>query len=99
MARMSHGPRAGSRKKMTKSIKEKGMPTVNRIMQKFEMGDLAAIDIEPSVHNGMPHHAFQGYTGRVARKQGECYMVDIKVGHMTKTILSAPVHLKKIEGR
>ncbi len=99
MAKMSHGPRAGSRRKMTKSIKEKGMPSVNRIMQKFEIGDLAAIDIEPSIHDGMPHHAFQGYTGRVSSMQGNCYMVTIKVGGVTKNILSAPVHLKRIEGK
>lgn len=99
MARMSHGPRAGSRRKMTKSIKERGMPTVNRVMQKFELGELAAIDIEPSVHDGMPHHSFQGYTGRVGRQQGSCYMINIKVGGVKKQILAAPVHLKRIEGK
>lgn len=99
MAKMSHGPRSGSRKKMTKSIKERGMPSVNRIMQKFSPGELAAIDIEPSVHDGMPHHSFQGYTGRIEGQQGSCYMVSIKVGGVTKKILSAPVHLKRIQGQ
>jgi large subunit ribosomal protein L21e len=98
MTKMSHGPRAGSRTKMTKRIKEKGMPTVNRMLQSFEVGDLAAIKIEPAVHKGMPHHGFHGYTGRISGKQGDCYLVSIKVGSVVKNILAAPVHLKKIEG-
>lgn len=99
MAKMSHGPRAGSRKKMTKSIKQKGMPTVNEMMKTFEVGDLAAIKINPSKHSGMPHHGFQGYTGRIVGKQGDCYMVSVKVGGVSKSILAAPVHLKKIYGQ
>lgn len=98
MAKMSHGPRSGSRRKMTKKIKEKGMPTVNRMLQSFEVGDLAAITIEPAIHKGMPHHGFHGYTGRISGKQGDCYLVSIKVGSVEKNILASPVHLKKIEG-
>lgn len=84
--------------KMTKNIKERGMPKVNDMMKTFETGDLAAIIINPSIHDGMPHHGFHGYTGRIVGKQGDCYMVSIKVGGVTKNILSAPVHLKKIYG-
>ncbi|MFG1450269.1 MAG: 50S ribosomal protein L21e [Thermoplasmataceae archaeon] len=98
MVKMSHGPRAGSRMKMTKRASEKGMPKVNEFLKKFSEGDLAAISIEPSVHSGMPHHGFQGLTGRVVRSQGSCYMVKVKVGGKEKMILAGPVHLKKIDG-
>ncbi len=51
---MSHGSRAGSRMKLTKRIKDKGMPKVNEYLKQFEIGDLAAVSIEPSTHAGMP---------------------------------------------
>ena len=98
MVKMSHGPRAGSRKKMTKRASEKGMPKVNEFLKDFKEGDLAAISIEPSVHSGMPYHGFQGLTGRVIRSQGNCYLVKVKVGGKEKTVLAGPVHLKRIEG-
>ncbi|GGM69713.1 50S ribosomal protein L21e [Thermogymnomonas acidicola] len=96
MVKMSHGPRAGSRMKMTKRVSERGMPPVTRFMQEFEVGDYASIDIEPSVHSGMPYHGFQGLTGRVVARQGDCYLVAVRVGGVTKKVLAAPVHLKKV---
>lgn len=96
MAKMSHGPRAGSRMKMRKKVSERGFPNVNEMVKKFEIGDLAAIKIDPSIHSGMPYHGFQGYTGRVVKKQGSSYVVSIKVGSVEKKILASPIHLKKI---
>lgn len=99
MTKMSHGPRAGSRKKMTKRVKQKGMPTVNSVLKEFNIGDLAAVKINPSVHSGIPFHNFHGYTGRITGKQGRCYILTIKTGSVTKNVLAAPVHLIKIEGQ
>lgn len=96
MAKMSHGPRAGSRTKMRKKMDEKGFPKVNDLVKEFEIGELAAIKINSSVHNGMPAHNFQGYTGRIVGKQGSSYVLSIKVGSVEKKIIAAPVHLKKI---
>jgi large subunit ribosomal protein L21e len=98
MTKMSHGSRAGSRMKLTKKLKDKGMPNVNRMLNKFEIGELAAVKIEPSIHKGMPYHGFHGLTGRIVGKQGECYLLSLKIGGVEKKALSAPVHLKKIEG-
>ena len=98
MAKMSHGSRAGSRMKLTKRIKDKGMPKVNDFLKPFEVGDLAAVSIEPSTHGGMPCHNFQGRTGRITGKQGRCYILTISVGSVVKKIIADPVHLKKISG-
>ena len=98
MVKMSHGSRAGSRKKMTKRYDERGLPPVSRFMQKFKEGDLAAVTIESSIHTGMPYHSFQGLTGRITGTQGDCYFLTVKVGGVTKKILAHPVHLKKIAG-
>ncbi|MCL5783655.1 MAG: 50S ribosomal protein L21e [Candidatus Thermoplasmatota archaeon] len=98
MVKMSHGPRAGSRMKMTKRAKDRGLPPVNRFMKSFEVGELAAVDIESSIHNGMPYHGFQGLTGRISGSQGKCYLLTVKIGGVHKKVLAAAVHLKKIEG-
>ncbi|MCL4329901.1 MAG: 50S ribosomal protein L21e [Candidatus Thermoplasmatota archaeon] len=96
MAKMSHGPRSGSRMKMTKGIKEKGMPRVNDLMKSFEIGEKAAIVINPSIHSGMPFHNFHGLTGTVVNRQGECYVISLKVGSVEKHIVAGPAHLKKL---
>ncbi|MCL4342267.1 MAG: 50S ribosomal protein L21e [Candidatus Thermoplasmatota archaeon] len=96
MAKMSHGPRSGSRMKMTKDLKDKGFPAISNIMRKFEIGEKAAVIINPSVHSGMPFHNFQGRTGKILRKQGRCYVLEVKVGSVRKQIIAAPVHLKRI---
>ena len=97
MSKMSHGPRSGSRMKMTKSIKERRFPKVNDMVRTFEVGDYAAVHINPSVHDGMPFHNFQGKTGVIVEKQGECYILAISVGSVKKKLVAAPVHLKKID--
>ena len=83
--------------KMTKSIKERGFPKVNDLVKSFEIGDYVAININPSEHRGMPFHNFQGKTAIVRGKQGESYLLDLKVGTVRKTIIASPVHLRKIE--
>ncbi len=95
--KMSHGPRARSRKKMTKKVREKGMPSIRRYMAKFEEGDYAAVDIVPSEHYGFPHHRFQGRTGVIVGMQGDCYKLLIRDGKIYKTLIVHPVHLKKIQ--
>ena len=83
--------------KMTKSLKQRGYPKVNDLVRGFEIGDYAAVRINPSEHNGMPFHNFQGKTGRIVERQGECYVLEFKVGSVTKRVIASPVHLKKIE--
>ena len=97
MVKMSHGPRAGSRMTMTKRLKDRGMPRINSYMRKFEVGEFVAVNIDPSVHKGMPFHNFQGFTGVIEGMQGRCYLLGIKVGGVKKTIIADPVHLRKIK--
>ncbi|MCL5438087.1 MAG: 50S ribosomal protein L21e [Candidatus Thermoplasmatota archaeon] len=85
--------------KMTKRIKERGSPSISKVMETFETGEKAAVSINSSVHSGMPFHNFQGYTGTIAGRQGRCYLLDINVGNVHKRIVVAPVHLKKIRAK
>ena len=82
--------------KMRKELKEKGFPQITSILKRFEVGDRAAIKIDPSIHSGMPFHNFHGLTGVIVGKQGRCYLLEIKVGSVIKKIVVAPVHLKRI---
>ena len=95
--KMSHGPRANTRKKMRKRIREKGLPPIRRYLAKYEIGEKVAIDIDPSVHHGFPHHRFQGLMGEITGMQGDCYKLKIRDGKKYKTLIVHPVHLKKVQ--
>ncbi len=93
----SRGSRRGTRKKLRKKPREKGMPPVTKFLQKFDVGEYVAIKIDPSVHEGMPDPKFQGKTGRVIGMQGKAYLVQVRDGGMTKTLIVSPVHLRRVE--
>ncbi len=95
--KMSHGPRANSRKKLRKKVRERGLPPIRRYLAKYDIGDRAAIDISSSEHYGFPHHRFQGLTGEVVGMQGNCYKVKIRDGKKYKTLIVHPVHLRKVQ--
>jgi len=90
------GIRKASRNKLKKTIREKGFPQISRLLQKFEIGDQVTIKVEPSIHKGMPHHRYQGITGRISGERGRAYIVEIKDKDKTKYLISRPVHLKRL---
>ncbi len=96
MAKMSNGTRSGSRSKLTKKIKERGMPKVNDLLKTFEIGDTVAVVVNPAVQKGMPFHNFQGRTGKITGMQGNCYVLKLKIGNTERKVISAPVHLKRL---
>lgn len=97
MVEMSHGPRARSRRKMRKRVREKGLPPITRALQNFEIGEKAAIVINSAIHKGMPHHRFHGLTGEVIEKRGRCYILRVKDGNKFKTVIVHPFHLRKVK--
>jgi len=88
------GVRHKTRAKYKKSKREKGKPTVTKMLQKFKLGDRVHINVDPSLHQGMPFRRFIGKTGLIVGKQGVCYFVKISDMHSEKTIIVHPVHLK-----
>ena len=91
------GFRRKTRSKLKKPEGEKGKVAISRFFNTFEEGESVVLKIEPSVHAGMPYPRFQGKSGVVVGKQGECIKVLIKDGSMEKMIISHPVHLLKIK--
>ena len=96
MAKRSKGFRSKSRYKMLKEHREKGMPPVTHTLREYAEGTPVAVVINPSVHKGMPHPRFQGLTGLVAGKQGVAFVVKVRVGGMTKTLVARPEHLREV---
>ncbi|MGD2250036.1 MAG: 50S ribosomal protein L21e [Candidatus Methanofastidiosia archaeon] len=90
----SKGTRSGTRRKMRKSPRQRGLPPLSRILQTFEVGQHVHIDIEPSIHRGMPHPRFQGRTGTVKEIRGSSYVLEVKDGSKYKTIIARPEHLR-----
>ncbi|MEM4259035.1 MAG: 50S ribosomal protein L21e [Candidatus Thermoplasmatota archaeon] len=92
----SKGLRSKSRHKLQKKSRDQGVASITRALQEFAPGDRVSVDIDPSVHKGMPHHRFQGYTGRIEGQQGDAYLVGITVGKKHKTLLVRPEHLGRV---
>ncbi len=53
--------------------------------------------IDPSVHSGQPNKRYHGFTGTVVEKRGRAYVVAIRQGGLTKKVIAAPEHLRKVE--
>lgn len=95
MAHRSHGTRFASRQIMTKSPRKRGLSPITHALQEFVVGEKTNIYIDPSIHNGQPHHRFHGLTGEVVGKQGNAYKVMIVDGDMEKVLIILPEHLRK----
>lgn len=91
------GFRRKTRNKMKKPESQKGKVGISRYFNTFEEGETVVLKPEPSVHEGMPYPRFQGKSGIVVGKQGNCIKVLIRDGSMEKMIISHPVHLLKIK--
>ena len=92
----SKGTRSKSRYIMRKKPRTRGISAITRAMQQFEIGSSVAVDIDSAVHKGMPHHRFQGYTGKIEGMQGDAYLVGITVGKKHKTLIIRPEHLGRV---
>ena len=89
----THGTRRKSRYKLKKTVREKGLSPISRAVQEFADGDIVNIDLDPGIQNGMPHHKFQGKTGKVTGQRGRAYLVEVRDGGLMKEVIVLPEHL------
>ncbi|RLG22437.1 50S ribosomal protein L21e [Methanosarcinales archaeon] len=89
----SHGIRRKTRYKLQKPKRKRGLSSITRALQEFEVGDRVHIKIDPSVHKGAPHPRFHGRTGEVIGQRGRAYLLKIRDGNTYKTVISLPEHL------
>ncbi|MEA2055426.1 MAG: 50S ribosomal protein L21e [Candidatus Thermoplasmatota archaeon] len=97
MVKRSKGIRSKSRQTLRKKPRDKGTSSITRALQQFEEGESVNIVIDSSVHKGMPHIRFQGYTGKVEGLQGNSYLVGINDGKKHKTLIIGPEHLRRVQ--
>jgi len=88
--------RCKTRHTLRKVPRTSGKVSVTRLLQKLEIGDSVTINPEPTIHNGMPHPRYKNRTGKVIEKRGSAYVVKVRDGDTTKTLIAAPVHLRKV---
>ncbi len=96
MVKRSKGTRSKSRYIMRKKPRTRGVISITKTLQQFDIGTNVSIDIDSAVHKGMPHPRFQGYTGKIEGMQGDAYLVGITVGKKHKTIIVLPEHLGRV---
>ncbi len=90
------GNRRKSRYKMKKSISDKGKLHISKFLQSFENGDKVILKAYPSYHGGLFFLRFQGKSGEIIGRQGECYKVEIKDQRLKKLCLVHPIHLQRV---
>lgn len=81
---------------MKKKIRTRGKIQFSRYFQKFQVGESAAVVMEPSIKSSFPKR-LQGRTGKIEGKRGKAYFVKIKDQKKEKKFLIEPIHLKKIK--
>ena len=96
MVKRSKGTRSKSRQILRKKPRDRGTLSITRALQQFEEGDSVNIVLDSSVHKGMPHIRFHGYTGKVEGKQGNAYLIGIDVGKKHKTLIVRSEHLRRV---
>ncbi len=78
-----------------KPIKARGKLSFTKYFQEFKEGDSVAVVKEHSQIFGYSHRT-QGRTGKVIKKQGDAYEVEIKDLDKPKRYFIKPIHLRRI---
>ncbi len=90
----SKGRRSKTRHKLMKEHRDRGMPPITHSLRTYDEGARVAIVLNPSVHKGMPHPRFHGLTGVVQARRGDSYVLTVRAGGKTKTLIARPEHLR-----
>jgi len=96
MVKRSKGTRSKSRHVLRRKPRDRGISSITRAIQQFEIGESVSVNIDSSVHKGMPHPRFHGYTGKIEGTQGDAYLVGINVGKKHKTLIVRSEHLGRV---
>ncbi|MFX1300604.1 MAG: 50S ribosomal protein L21e [Promethearchaeota archaeon] len=99
MVKRSHGYRVGSRKMMTKKVRERGLPSLGKLLRIYEEGERVDILIDPSIHGGQPHRRYHGRVGIIRARRGQSYEVETTLGNKVKLLIIRPEHLRPSGGQ
>jgi large subunit ribosomal protein L21e len=96
--RKSKGHRANTRNLLTKNPRERGKNGLRRILYDYKIGEKVVVQLNASVHKGMPHRRYHGRIGVIVNKRGRAYVIDVTQGKAVKEIFVRPDHLKPHTG-
>ncbi|MFX1426832.1 MAG: 50S ribosomal protein L21e [Promethearchaeota archaeon] len=89
------GYRKKTREKHRKKVRDRGLGSVEKYLIDYNINDKVDIITDPSQHKrGMPNRRFHGRTGTVIGQRGRCYLVEVKLGKSTKTLIIGKEHLR-----
>ena len=81
-----------------KSIRTRGKIQLSRYFQELKKGDSVSVINEKSLASSFPKR-LQGRTGKVEKRIGKSYLVQIKDQTKEKDFIISPIHLKKIKDK
>jgi len=90
------GFRKRTRGKFRKDREDKGKISIRKFLQKFDVGEIVSLSVEPGYQKGMYRPKFMGKTGTILRKKGTCYEIQINDLGKNKILIVHPVHLIKV---
>ncbi|MDH5460791.1 MAG: 50S ribosomal protein L21e [Candidatus Bathyarchaeota archaeon] len=97
MGRKAKGYRARTRSLLRKKPRERGKIGLSKVLHEYKPGEKVVINLDPSVHKGMPHRRYHGRTGVITNKRGRAYVIEVTQGDATKEIIARPEHLKPVQ--
>jgi len=93
------GYRNKTRKKHRKSVRHRGLGSVEKYLIDFQIGNYVDIITDPSQHKrGMPHRRYHGLTGIIKGVRGRCFEVEVKLGKSKKLLILGTEHLRLNSG-
>ena len=95
MTKRIGGFRRKTRSKLRKTPRTHGKISLTRYLQEFNVNDKVILNAEPGYQKAMYHPRFHSKSGVVIGKQGSSYVINIKDGGKTKTLIVHPIHLKR----
>lgn len=96
MVHGSHGFLRRTRNTLRVRPRDRGKISIRRYFQEFKIGEKAAIVIDPRYKN-IPYPKFNGKIGKITKKQGRAYYININDNGRKKDVLVCPEHLKRIK--
>ena len=89
------GYRSKTRQKHRKKVRNRGLGSVEKYLIDYHINDKVDIITDSSQHRrGMPHFRYHGRTGTITGQRGRCYLVEVKLGNATKTLIIGTEHLR-----
>ncbi|MBD3319129.1 50S ribosomal protein L21e [Candidatus Woesearchaeota archaeon] len=96
MVRRKGGLRKKTRHLMRKNKKDRGKLSLTRFFAEYEVGDKVKLLADPTYQKGMFFLRYHGKNAIVQHRRGNCYEVSIRDGGKIKTLISHPIHLRKL---